>query len=123
MDRDTEIFVQGFWVRCREIVRPELDHTIEGLKAHGHDAHVATQEYSAVADGLPEPGPSLILSVHPNHASRAATLQFRGDVAKADVIVEASNGTSHRHPLHTLELSVVKAEISTFLTDLLGPQR
>ena len=123
MDRDTEIFVQGFWVRCRETIRPELDHTVENLKAHGHDANVATQEYSAVPDGLPEPGPSLILTVHTNHSPQAATLQFRGDVAKGDVIVEASKGNTHRHPLDTLDLPVVKAEISTFLTSLLGPRR
>ncbi|MBV8185777.1 MAG: hypothetical protein JO339_00930 [Alphaproteobacteria bacterium] len=123
MDRDTEIFVQGFWVRCRETIRPELDHAVDSLKAHGHAAHVATQEYAAVPDRLPEPGPSLTLTVHPNHASRAATLQFRGDVAKADVIVETSNGTAHRHPLESLELPLVKAEISTFLADLLGPRR
>jgi hypothetical protein len=122
MDRDTEIFVQGFWVRCRETIRPELDHTVASLKAHGHDANVATQEYAAVPDGLPEPGPSLILTVHANHAAQAATLQFRGDVAKDDVIVETSNGTVHRHPLHALELPVVKAEISTFLAGLLGPR-
>ena len=120
MDRDTEIFVQGFWVRCRETIRPELDHAVENLKARGHDAHVATQEYSAVPDGLPEPGPSLILTVHPNHSPQAATLQFRGDVAKGDVIVEATKGNTHRHALDALELPVVKAEISTFLAGLLG---
>ena len=120
MDRDTEIFVQGFWVRCRETIRPELDHTVENLKARGHDAHIATQEYSAVPDGLPEPGPSLILTVHPNHSPQAATLQFRGDVAKGDVIVEATKGNTHRHALDALELPVVKAEISTFLAGLLG---
>lgn len=120
MDRDTEIFVQGFWVRCRETIRPELDQTVDSLKAQGHDAHVATQEYSAIPDGLPEPGPSLILTVHPNHGAQAATLQFRGDVAKGDVLVETSKGNTHRHALDALELPVVRAEISTFLAGLLG---
>ena len=45
MDRDTDLFVQAFWVKCRETIRPELDYTVDDLKSEGHDAHVATQEY------------------------------------------------------------------------------
>lgn len=119
MDRDKEIFVQGFWVRCRETIRPELDFVIDELKGKGHDAHVATQEYSDVPDQLPDTGPSLTLTVHPNGAPQGHTLQFRGDVARNDVIV-TSNGKTHRHELATLELPMVKAEISSFLTELLG---
>jgi len=122
MDRDTEIFVQGFWVKCREIIRPELDFTVDDLKGEGHEAHVATQEYSAVPDALPEPGPSVILTVHPNGSPQGHTLEFRGDVAKNDVVVTGSPGTTRRHELDQLELPAVKAEISAWLTGLLGRQ-
>ena len=54
MNRDTDLFVQAFWVKCRETIRPELDFTVDDLKSEGHAAHVATQEYSDVPDGLPE---------------------------------------------------------------------
>jgi len=55
MDRDTDLFVQAFWVKCRETIRPELDFTVDDLKSEGHVAHVATQEYSDVPDQLPDP--------------------------------------------------------------------
>src|SRR5215510_9569532 len=120
MDRDTDLFVQAFWVRCRETIRPELDLTVDTLKGQGHEAHVATQEYSDVPDQLPDTGPSLTLTVHPNGEPKKHTLQFRGDVARSDVVVTTSNGKSNRHELDALELPVVKAEIRTFLTDVVG---
>lgn len=120
MDRDTDLFVQAFWVKCRETIRPELDLTIDDLKSGGHAAHVATQEYSDVPDQLPDAGPSVILTVHPNGSSEGHTLQFRGDVERSDVVVSASPGTSHRHELADLETAAVKTEISTWLTKLLG---
>jgi hypothetical protein len=109
MNRDTDLFVQAFWVKCRETIRPELDFTVDDLKSEGHDAHVATQEYSDVPDRLPEAGPSVILTVHP-----------KGDVTRSDVVVTGSTGTSRRHELADLELPAVKAEISAWLTELLG---
>jgi len=36
------------------------------------------------------------------------------------VVVARSDGTSNRHELAALELPVVKAEIRTFLTDVVG---
>jgi hypothetical protein len=120
MDRDTELFVQAFWVRCRETIRPELDFTVDDLKSDGHDAHVATQEFSKVPDKLPDAGPSLTLTVHPNGSPEGHALQFRGDVVRSDVVVTGSTGTSRRHELADLELPVVKAEISAWLTELLG---
>jgi hypothetical protein len=112
--------VQAFWVRCRETIRPELDFTVDDLKSDGHDAHVATQEFSKVPDELPDAGPSLTLTVHPNGSPAGHALQFRGDVARSDVVVTGSTGTSRRHELADLELPVVKAEISAWLTELLG---
>ena len=120
MDRDTDLFVQAFWVKCRETIRPELDLLIDDLKSAGHDAHVSTQEYSPVADQLPDPGPSLTLTVHPNGDAEGHTLRFHGDVARNNVEVTASTGSSHRHELADIELPVVKAEISAWLTELLG---
>jgi len=120
MDRDTDLFVQAFWVRCRETIRPELDFTVDDLKSEGHAAHVATQEFSKVPDQLPDAGPSLTLTVHPNGSPEGHALQFRGDVGRSDVVVTGSTGTSRRHELADLELPVVKAEISAWLTELLG---
>lgn len=120
MDRDTDLFVQAFWVRCRETIRPELDFTVDDLKSEGHTAHVATQEFSKVPDQLPDAGPSLTLTVHPNGSPEGHALQFRGDVARSDVVVTGSTGMSRRHELADLELPVVKAEISAWLTELLG---
>jgi hypothetical protein len=55
MDTDTDLFVQAFWVKCREVIRPEIDTAIGDMRSAGHDANVSTQEFSAVADGLPAP--------------------------------------------------------------------
>jgi hypothetical protein len=120
MNRDTDLFVQAFWVKSREIIRPELDFTVDDLKSEGHTAHVATQEYSDVPDGLPEAGPSVILTVHPNGEEQGHALRFQGDVVRSDVVVTGSTGTSRRHELARLELPAVKAEISAWLTELLG---
>jgi hypothetical protein len=120
MDRDTDLFVQAFWVKCRETIRPELDFTVDDLKSEGHGAHVATQEYSDVPDQLPDPGPSLTLTVHPKGDAEGHKLRFHGDVARNNVEVTASTGSSRRHELADIELPVVKAEISAWLTDLLG---
>ncbi len=116
MNRDTDLFVQAFWVKSREIIRPELDFTVDDLKSEGHTAHVATQEYSDV----PEAGPSVIPTVHPNGEEQGHALRFQGDVIRSDVVVTGSTGTSRRHELARLELPAVKAEISAWLTELLG---
>jgi hypothetical protein len=122
MNRDTDLFVHAFWVKCRETIRPELDFTVDDLKSEGHDAHVATQEYSDVPDQLPDIGPSVILTVHPNGEAEGHKLRFWGDVAHGDVEVLASTGSCRRHELADVELAVVKAEISAWLTELLGRQ-
>jgi len=120
MDRDRDLFVQAFWVKCRETIRPELDLTVDDLKSEGHEANVATQEYSDVPDQLPDAGPSVILTVHPDGSEEGYALQFRGDVARSDIVVTSSSGSSRRHEMADLELPAVKAEISAWLTELLG---
>lgn len=119
MDRDTDIFVQAFWVRCRETVRPELDQVIDTLKGEGHDAHVATHEYSDVPDDLPDAGPSLVLTVHPNGSPAARTLKFRGDVGGKVIEVTASPGGTHRYEMSDLELPIVKREVKDWLAEIL----
>jgi hypothetical protein len=120
MDRDTDLFVQAFWVKCRDVIRPELDRVIDELKAKGHDAHVSTQEYSPVADRLPDIGPLLTLTVHPNGAPEGHPLQFHGDVAKRSVEVIGSGGKAHRYELAALDETATKREITNFLTALLA---
>jgi hypothetical protein len=116
MDRDTDLFVQAFWVKCRDVIRPELDRVIEELKSAGHDAHVSTQEYSAVADGLPDIGPVLTLTVHPKAAPEGRALQFHGDVAKGNLeIVGAGGKAAQRYELASLDEAATKREIADWL--------
>ena len=116
MDRDTDLFVQAFWVKCRDIIRPELDRTIEELKSAGHDAHVSTQEYSPVADRLPDIGPVVTLTVHPRGAPEGRTLQFHGDVAKGNLeIIGAGAKAAHRYELASVDEAVTKREIADWL--------
>ena len=115
MDRDTDLFVQGFWVKCRDVIRPELDLVIDDLKGKGHDAHVATQEYSPIVDKLPEIGPVLTLTVHPNGAKEAQTLRFHGDVAKRDVEVIGSGSKTLRHDMSVIDTALVRREIADWL--------
>ena len=115
MDRDTDLFVQAFWVKCRDVIRPELDRTIEELKSAGHDAHVSTQEYSPVADRLPDIGPVLTLTVHPRGAPEGRTLQFHGDVAKRDLEIIGAGGKAHRHELAAVDEALTKREIADWV--------
>jgi hypothetical protein len=115
MDRDTDLFVQAFWVKCRDVIRPELDRSIEELKSAGHDAHVSTQEYSPVADRLRDSGPVLTLTVHPRGAAEGRTLQFHGDVAQRSLEVIGTTGKAHRHELAAIDESLAKREIADWL--------
>ena len=115
MDRDTDLFVQAFWVKCRDVIRPELDRAVDDLKSAGHDANVSTQEYSPVADQLPDIGPVLTLTVHPNGAPEGRTLQFHGDVAKGNLEIIGSGGKAHRYELASLDEAVTKREIADWL--------
>ena len=115
MDRDTDLFVQAFWVKCRDVVRPELDRAIDDLKGAGHVAHVSTQEYSPVADGLPDIGPVLTLTVHPKGSPEGKTLQFHGDVAQRSVEIIGSGGKTLRHEMADLDEPVVKRQVADWL--------
>ena len=115
MDRDTDLFVQAFWVKCRDVVRPELDRVIDELKGAGHDANVSTQEYSPVADQLPDIGPVLTLTVHPKGAPEGRPLQFHGDVAKGDLEIIGNGGKAQRYELASVDEAVVKREVAGWL--------
>jgi hypothetical protein len=122
MDRDTDLFVQAFWVKCRDVIRPELDRAVDELKSAGHDANVSTQEYSPVADRLPDIGPVLTLTVHPKGAPQGRPLQFHGDVAKASLEIIGSGGKAHRYELASLDEAVVKREIADWLAVAINHQ-
>jgi S1-C subfamily serine protease len=120
MDSDTDLFVQAFWVKCRETIRPELDRAIAALKDEGYEAHVSTQEYTADADQLPDAGPVLILSVHPKGSAAAATLRFRGDVTRKDVEVTGAGDSARRYELAALDEPTARREIADWLARVLG---
>ena len=120
MDRDNDLFVQAFWVKCRDVIRPVLDLVIEDVKAAGHVAHVSTQEYSPVVDQLPEKGPALTLTVHPNGEPEVRTLQFHGDVAKRDLEILGSGIKAHRYELAALNDAAAKREIADWVGPLIG---
>jgi hypothetical protein len=120
MDRDTDLFVQAFWVKCRDVIRPVLDLVIDDVKAAGHVAHVSTQEYSPIADKLPEVGPVLTLTVHPNGEPEARMLQFHGDVAQRDLEILGSGIKAHRYELAAINDAVAKKEIAEWVDPLLG---
>jgi hypothetical protein len=115
MDRDTDLFVQAFWVKCRDVIRPELDRAVDELKSAGHDANVSTQEYSPVADRLPDIGPVLTLTVHPKGAPQGRTLQFHGDVAKRSLEVIGNGAKAHRYELAGLDETAAKREIADWV--------
>ena len=122
MDQDTDLFVQAFWVKCREVIRPEIDATIDGLRRAGHTANVSTQEFSEVADRLPAPaGPSVTLAVHPAAATADAihpTIEFHGDVRRQAVDVLSGSGRKQSYELAALGVAEVKAEIHGWLARL-----
>ena len=116
MDTDTDLFVQAFWVKCREVIRPEIDTAIGDMRSAGHDANVSTQEYSPVADQLPDIGPVLTLTVHPKGAPEGRTLQFHGDVAKGNLeVIGAGAKAAHRYELAAVDEVVTKREIADWL--------
>jgi hypothetical protein len=122
MDRDTDLFVQAFWVKCREVIRPEIDAAIGELRGAGHDANVSTQEFSTVADGLPtDGGPSLTLAIRPAGAPDDAvhpSLEFHGDVARQAVDVMTSHGRKQSYEIADLGQTEVRAELDDWLARL-----
>jgi len=123
MDRETDLFVQAFWVKCREVIRPEIDSVIDDLRGAGHRANVSTQEFSVVADGLPtDGGPSLTLALRPAGTPDGAahpSLEFHGDVARQAIDVMASDGHKQRYEIADLGTAEVRAALDDWLTRLI----
>lgn len=112
MDTDTDLFVQAFWVKCRETIRPEIDLAVGRLRDAGHDAHVATLEYAGDAPGSPEGAPALVVTVHPKGDAEAAILRYRGDVASRDVETTSSVQRASRHYLDAIDTALVKTQLA-----------
>lgn len=123
MDQDKDLFVQAFWVKCREAVRPEIDATAEDLRSAGHDAAISSQEYSSVPDRLPATvGPSLTLTLRPRGPANGLVppaIEFRGDVANRKIEVRTSAGHSQAYDLDKLGVPQVKSEIEDWLGNLI----
>jgi hypothetical protein len=122
MDQDTSLFVQAFWVKCREVIRPEIDSAISDLRGAGHDGHVSTQEYTATADGLPaHAGPSLTFALRPAGARDGAahpSVAFHGDVARQAVDILSSDGFKTTYDIAVLGPAQVRAELEDWLARL-----
>ena len=120
MNQDTDLFVQAFWVKCREVIRPEIDATIDNLRRAGHNANVSTQEFSEVADRLPAPaGPSVMLAIFPADTTADAihpAIKFHGDVRRQAVDVLTDGARTQSYELAALGTAEVKAEIGRWLT-------
>jgi hypothetical protein len=119
MDQDTSLFVQAFWVKCREVIRPEIDTAISDVRGAGHDGRVSTQEYTAADDGLPaHAGPSLKLVLHPAGARDGdahPSLEFHGDVARQTVDILTSDGHKTTYDIAILGPNQVRAELDDWL--------
>ena len=119
MDQDTSLFVQAFWVKCREVIRPEIDAAISDVRGAGHDGHVSTQEFTTAADGLPaHAGPSLTFAFRPAGARAGdahPSLEFHGDVARQAVDILTSDGRKTSYDIAILGPTQVRAELDDWL--------
>lgn len=111
MDSDTDFFVQAFWVKCRDIIRPELDEAVDALRHAGHEANIATLEFSPDEKSAPESGPTLTLTIHTSGAADTRVLRYRGDVATREIEVMASGCKTSRYDLSAVTHEGVKHDI------------
>jgi hypothetical protein len=123
MDHNQNLFVQAFWVKCRETIRPEIDAVAHDLRSAGHDVAVSTQEYTTVPDRLPTAiGPSLTLALRPRGPADGVVqpaIEFHGDVAHSTVEVRTSAGHSQSYELDRLDMPHVRSEIEEWLGHLI----
>ena len=121
MNRDTDLFVQAFWVKCRETIRPELDQMVDELNerrppgARVDPGIFGRRGQAARSRPVAHPDRACL-----NGAPEASTLRFRGDVARRDVEVARSGEEARRYELAALDVSVAKREIADWVTDLLS---
>ena len=119
MDTETDLFVQAFWVKCRDIIRPEFDEAVDALRGAGHEANVATLEFSPDDASNADAAPAMVLTVHSTGSEATAALHVRGDVVARDVLFVSALETPHRYDLAQIDLAVVKRELATAFATLL----
>src|SRR5436853_7888720 len=122
MDHNTGLFVQAFWVKCREVIRPEIDAAIGDIRRAGHDANVSTQEYSQVAARLPaHVGPVLPLALKPAGATEGMahpTIEFHFDIAHEAIDIVTSDGRKQSREIAALGSAEVNVAINQCLDDV-----
>jgi len=119
MDSDTDFFVQAFWVKCRDIIRPELDEAVDALRDAGHEANISTLEFSPDEKTAPESAPTLTLTIHTSGADDTRVLRYRGDVTAREIEVMASGCKTSRHDLSAVTQDGVKHDIALCFGSLL----
>ena len=118
MDAETDLFVQAFWVKCRDIIRPELDTAVDALRHAGHETNISTLEYSPDEKG-PESAPALIMTIHPGGSTESRVLRYRGDVVAREIEVMASGCKTSRFDLSAVTTADVKNDIALCFGSLL----
>ncbi len=120
MDSSSErdLFVQAFWVKCREVIRPQIDAAAARLQSAGHKVGVSSQEFEEGA------APSLTLTVDAREDAAAAdsSLHFIGDTIRQTVVVRCSghdedkpNGTLGTLDLSQVDTHTVKAIVEAWM--------
>ena len=122
MDTETDLFVQAFWVKWRGIIRPEFVEAVDALRGAGHEANVATLEFSPDDASNADAAPAMVLTVHSNGSEATAALHVRGDVVARDVLFVSALETPRRYDLAQIDLAVVKRELATAFATLLPPE-
>ena len=119
MDTDTDLFVQAFWVKCRDTIRPELDAAVDALRHAGHEANISTLEFSPDEKTAPENAPTLTLTIHTSGAADIRMLRYRGDVVAREIEVMASGCKTSRYDLSAVTHDGVKHDIALCFGSLL----
>ena len=119
MDTETDLFVQAFWVKCRDVIRPELDAAVDALRHAGHEANIATLEFSPGEKIAPESAPTLNLTIHTSGAGDTRVLRYRGDVTAREIEVMASGCKTSRYDLSAVTQDGVKHDIALCFGSLL----
>lgn len=119
-DSERDLFIQAFWVKCRVVIRPQIDEAVTRLEAGGRKVGVSSQEFEEGA------APSLTLTVDAPEidASRDteapdSAIHFIGDTVRQTVVVR-STGHDENKPngtLATLDLDQVDAHTVKALVD------
>jgi len=122
MDTETDLFVQAFWVKCRDVIRPELDEAVHALRHAGHEANISTLEFSPGEMTAPESAPTLTLTIHTSGTGDTRVLRYRGDVPAREIEVMASGCKTSRYDLSAVTQDGVKHDIALCFGSLLKTQ-